>query len=94
MRVTLSRAAERDIREIRAFIAAEDHQATELVVGKLIKAFLLIRSNPEMGRKDPSGRYREWSVPNLPYVIPYVARPELISIIRVHHTSCQRPSEW
>lgn len=94
MRVTLSRAAERDIREIRAYIAADDHGAADLVVGKLIKAFLLIRSNPEIGRRDPSGRFREWSVPNLPYVIPYVARPELISIIRVFHTSRRRPSEW
>jgi toxin ParE1/3/4 len=94
MRVTLARAAERDLREIRLYIAADDPGAADVVIGKLVKAFLLIRTNPEIGRKHPSGRYREWSVPNLPYVIPYQAGPEGIHVIRVYHTRRLKPPNW
>ncbi|MBX3566861.1 MAG: type II toxin-antitoxin system RelE/ParE family toxin [Rhizobiaceae bacterium] len=94
MRVKLSRSAERDLREIRAFVAADSPVAADLVTGRLIKALLLIRAKPEIGRPGKSGAHREWSVPDLPYVIPYVVSAEEIYIIRIYHTHRLRPEEW
>lgn len=94
MRVELSRSAERDLREIRAYIAADNPAAADEVVGKLVKAFLLIRAKPAIGRPDAAGRHREWSVPGLPYVIPYAVRSDMIYILRIFHTSRLRPDNW
>lgn len=88
MRVNLSRSAERDLREIRAYIAADE------VTGRLVKALLLIRAKPEIGRRSKSGGHREWSVPDLPYVIPYVVRTDELYIMRICHTHRMRPAEW
>lgn len=94
MRIKLSRSAERDLAELRAYIAADNAEAADLVSGRLVKAFLLLRDHPEIGRPSETGTGREWSVPDLPYVIPYKVRSGVLYILRIYHTSRQRPKEW
>jgi plasmid stabilization system protein ParE len=94
MRVELSRSAERDLRDIHAYIAADDPAAADKVVGRLIKSLLLLRANPAIGRASASGDYREWSVPSLPYVIPFKIRSDIIYIVRIYHTRRLKPDDW
>jgi len=95
LRIKLSRSAEHDLAELRAYITAENPEAADEVAGRLVKAFLLIRDNPAIGRPGTIGKdNREWSVPNLPYVIPYKVRSDVLHILRVYHTSRKRPKAW
>ena len=94
MRIELSRSAERDLRELRAYIAADDPEAADRVAGRLVKAFLLIRSNPNIGRPSDRGKGRERSVPDLPYVIPYEVRSGVLYILRIYHTARLKPPSW
>ena len=94
MRIKLSKSAERDLAALRTYIGADNPKAADDVSGRLVKAFLLIRCNPEIGRPSPSGKTREWSVPGLPYLIPYKIRPGVLYILRIWHTSRDRPEQW
>lgn len=94
MKIELSRSAERDLMELRAYIRADSPRAAEDVTGRLVKSFLLIRSNPEIGRPSMTGTTREWSVPGLPYLIPYKVRSGTVYILRIWHTSRERPKAW
>ncbi|WP_442582321.1 type II toxin-antitoxin system RelE/ParE family toxin [Mesorhizobium sp. ASY16-5R] len=94
MRIKLSRSAERDLSALRAYIGVDNQNAADDVSGRLVKAFLLIRAHPEIGRPSPSGKTREWSVPGLPYLIPYKVRPGVLYILRIWHTSQNRPEKW
>ena len=89
----LPRAA-RDLVDIHSYIAAEDSQAAVLVVARLRKSLALITERPEIGRHGEDPRTREWSVPGLPYVVPYRVRGETVEVLRVFHTSRRRPPKW
>jgi len=89
----LSRAV-RDLRDIQIYIAADDANAAEAVALRLRRALEIISSRPDIGRPVPETRIREWSVPGLPYVIPYRVRGDFVEILRVFHTRRQRPEGW
>jgi plasmid stabilization system protein ParE len=86
--------AVRDLADVHAYIAAENETAAEAVALRLRKALELIISRPEIGRPVPHTRIREWSVPGLPYVIPYRVRGDVVEVLRFFHTSRQRPDRW
>jgi toxin ParE1/3/4 len=94
MKIRLTKAAIRDLREARAYIATDDPEAALKVISMLDKAIALIGEKPQIGRPIQSQSAREWSVPRFPYVIPYRVSDGVIEIIRIYHTSCKRPSEW
>lgn len=83
--------AVRDLADVHAYIAAENETAAEAVALRLHKALELITSRPEMGRPVPHTRIREWSMPGLPYLIPYRIRGDVVEVLRFFHTSRQRP---
>ncbi|MBS3650396.1 type II toxin-antitoxin system RelE/ParE family toxin [Pseudaminobacter sp. 19-2017] len=78
MKVRLLRAALRDLQEVQAYIAAEDPEAASRVIEKIQKAVDLIAERPQIGRPASPGKIREWSVPRLPYVIPYRISGEFV----------------
>lgn len=88
------KAAIRDLREVHAYIAAEDAEAAARVVAKLDRAVTIISERPQIGRPTSLPAIREWSVPGLPYVIPYRVSGDTLSIIRFFHTSRERPPAW
>ena len=94
MRFKVLPRAVRDLIEIRAYIAPNDEQAADAVALRLKRALELIVARPDVGRPIPEQRLREWSVPGLPYVIPYRVRGDLVEILRFFHTSRQRPKRW
>ena len=83
----------RDLEEVRSFIEADDPQVAAKLVDRLVQSFELLASRPEIGRPVAGRPVREWSVPGLPYLIPYVIREEIV-ILRVYHTRRKRPKRW
>lgn len=94
MKWRLLPAAVRDLKELRAYVAFDNPAAANNVVARLKKAFILISERPNIGRPSSEGPTREWSVPGLPYLIPYRINGDTVEIIRVWHTSRRRPEEW
>jgi toxin ParE1/3/4 len=86
--------ATRDFDEIHAYIAFDDRPAADRVIQKLVAAMKLLDAKPLIGRPTADGRRREWSVPDLPYVIPYRISGDRVIILRIFHTSRKRPPEW
>lgn len=89
----LAKAA-KDLAEIEAYISTDSQTAALSVASRLRKTFELISIHPEIGRPTLVANIREWSVPGLPYLIPYRIRADRVEIIRIWHTSRNRPDEW
>jgi plasmid stabilization system protein ParE len=94
MKIRLMRAAIRDLRETRTYIAQDDPKAAAQVAMRLERAITLIAERPDIGRPATDQPVREWSVPGLPFVIPYRISDDTIEIVRVFHTSRRRPPIW
>lgn len=94
MKIRLANAAMRDLRDARTFIASDDAAAADGVIRKLQKAVDLIGERPAIGRPTLQQAVREWSVPGLPYLIPYRIQDEVIEVLRIWHTSRKRPDAW
>ena len=94
MKLKVLPRASRDLVEIHAHISANDVHAALLVLARLKKSLALIADRPEIGRQGEDPRTKEWSVPGLPYVIPYRVRGDTVEVLRVFHTSRGRPPQW
>jgi toxin ParE1/3/4 len=94
MKYRLSPAAARDLADIRAFIGKRDRRAARRVAEELQRSFRLLATRPGIGRPTHRPEVREWSVPGLPYVVPYRVGGADVEIVRVFHTARQRPEEW
>lgn len=94
MKIRLMKAAIRDLRETRTYIAQDDPEAAARVATRIESAIALIAKRPEIGRPAADQPVREWSVPGLPFVIPYRVSDDVIEIVRVFHTSRRRPPTW
>lgn len=94
MKLKILPRAVRDFAGIRAYIGADSQAAAEAVSARITKSLNLITLRPEIGRPTPETRIREHSVPGLPYVIPYRVRGDTVEILRIFHTSRERPSKW
>ncbi len=94
MKIRLANAAMRDLRDARNFIASDDAVAADVVIGRLQKAVDLIGERPAIGRSTPQQKVREWSVPGLPYLIPYRIQDEVIEVLRIWHTTRKWPDAW
>lgn len=93
MKFRLLPRAVRDLEEVHKFIEIDDPSAAAKVVERLIQSFELLAKRPEVGRPIAGRPVREWSVPGLPYLIPYVIREDIV-ILRVYHTRRKRPKRW
>jgi plasmid stabilization system protein ParE len=93
MKFRLVPHAIRDLEEIQVFIGAEDPSAAARVVERLVQSFELLSTRPEIGRPIAGRPVREWTVPGLPYLLPYIVREDIV-ILRVYHTRRKRPKRW
>jgi len=92
--LTITPRASRDIEEIQNYIAADSPVAARKVALQLFKALDLLEARPLIGRPTQHGGRREWSLPGLPYIIPYRVDSKNVIILRVFHTSRLRPQNW
>lgn len=94
MKIRLTKAAIRDLREAQTHIAADSEEAAFQLVVRLDKAITLLGERPTIGRPTSHQGIREWSVPGLPFLIPYRIAADAIEILRIFHTSRMRPPHW
>lgn len=94
MKLKVLPRAVRDLTEIRAYISRDSEDAANAVSLRIKKSLDLITQRPGIGRPSQQARIREHSVPGLPYVVPYRVRGETVEILRIFHTSRERPSKW
>lgn len=93
MQLVVTPRAARDFDDIYDFISQYDPIVAKQVTQRLVTALKLIAARPHVGRPAAQNR-REWSVPKLPYVIPYRVAGDRVIVLRIFHTSRLRPPEW
>jgi toxin ParE1/3/4 len=94
MKLQLLANATRDLRDIFEFIEQDSPETARDVARRLMKSMQLLAQNPSLGRPSKTKAIREWSVPDLPYVVPYRVKGDIVQIIRIYHTRRQRPEFW
>ncbi|HEY7330459.1 MAG TPA: type II toxin-antitoxin system RelE/ParE family toxin [Gemmataceae bacterium] len=91
MSVEWLNAATRSLRQVHARIAADNPEAARKVVKRIQQAVERLADFPESGRLGQVAGTRELVVPGLPYLVVYRVGKESVEILRVFHTSQDRP---
>jgi toxin ParE1/3/4 len=94
MRIRWLRKALRNLDEEATYIAADDPNAAKLVVRRIFEAVDQLADQPGAGRPGRVPGTRELVVRNTRYILPYRVRGGTVEILRVFHTSRQRPQRW
>ncbi|MEI8389816.1 MAG: type II toxin-antitoxin system RelE/ParE family toxin [bacterium] len=90
MKIILSPLANQDLDEIESYIFKDNPAAAVDVILRILdKIQNVIRLNPSIGRKGRILGSREFVMPDLPYIIPYRVKDDVLEVIRVIHTSVQ-----
>ena len=78
------------------FIAIEDPHAAQLIMQRIRHTVSLLKDNPSMGYPGRLPDTRELVIPKTSYLVPYRVKPRQnrIEILRVFHTSRQKPEKW
>lgn len=91
-RVVWTRPARDDLREIRAFIAADSARYATIVVARLVTAVRRLREYPLSGRVVPElGRPTIREVIHGAYRIVYRVTPRVVEILTVVHGAREFP---
>ena len=91
MRIRVSRRATTDLDEIWLYIAERDGiEPAQRQIGTISEKFLLIASQPLIGRSEGGLRPALRSFPDGNYRIYYEQRPDYIRIVRVLHGARDR----
>ena len=93
MRLVVLAAAQADLEAAFAYIAAENPQAANRVIGEIITQIDRLADFPEIGRPGRVAGTREWVISRTPYVAVYRLRPGLVQILRVLHGARRWPPE-
>ncbi|VVT06126.1 type II toxin-antitoxin system RelE/ParE family toxin [Rhizobium sp. EC-SD404] len=94
MRVEFTRVAIRDLESLHQHIGADNPVAARRVADRILKAVEVIVKNPGIGRPIDRSDVKEWTIPGLPYVVPYRASNDKLEILRVFHVRRRRPEHW
>jgi toxin ParE1/3/4 len=94
MKLRLLANATRDLRGIFEFIEQDSPETARDVAKRLMKSLQILTQNPSVGRPSKTKAIREWSVPDLPYVVPYRVRRDEVEVMRIYHTRRNRPEYW
>jgi addiction module RelE/StbE family toxin len=84
-------AATRSLRRVHARIKADNPEAARKVVKRIRQAVERLADFPESGRHGQVAGTRELVVPGLPYLVVYRIGKESVEVLRVFHTSQERP---
>jgi toxin ParE1/3/4 len=93
MRIEWDPRAVRDLREIRAFIAADKPTAAARVAQQIKASVERLSEFPMMGRQARHSNIRILPISGFPYVVYYRLMPEVVEILGVFHGARRRFSE-
>lgn len=91
MQVRWLRTALRNLDEEATCIAADDPQAAQRVVERVLNAVEMLTSHPALGRPGRVPGTRELVVAHTRYLVPYRVRGQVVEILRVFHTPRRPP---
>jgi len=94
MQLRWLRTALRNLDEEATFVAADDPEAAQLVVGRILAAVAVLVEQPGIGRPGRVPGTRELVVTKTRYVIPYRVRGDVVEVLQVFHTSRRAPNRW
>jgi toxin ParE1/3/4 len=83
-----------DLKAVRAYISTQNPAAAREVGARIRKTVAHLKAHPHLGRPTDVEDIREITIAGLPYLVPYRVREDRIEILRVFHTSQQRPEGW
>jgi plasmid stabilization system protein ParE len=75
------------------YIAADSPTAAAEVAQRIWDVSQLLSDQPGMGRPGRVTGTRELVVSGLPFILPYVEKNGIVTILRVMHTSMKWPKE-
>ena len=90
MRIRWLRAALRNLADEATFIALDNEAAAQMVVQRVLEAVAQLSEQPGLGRPGRVPDTRELVVLKTRYVVPYRVRGDLVTILRVFHSSTSR----
>ena len=94
MQIKWLRAALRNLDDEATYIALDNEAAAQTVVARVLEAVAQLAEQPGMGRPGRVPATRELVVLKTRYIVPYRVRGDLVSILRVFHTSRRLPKRW
>ena len=83
-----------DLDNIHKYISADNPNAADQVIARILQAMAVLEGFPDIGREGRIRESREWLISGLPYVGIYTkASVTDIDIIAIIHVSQQFPPE-
>jgi toxin ParE1/3/4 len=94
MKLRFSRRSIQQIREIEAFVAAENPRVAQSIVNRIETLTTLLAKHPSIGRATRYRNTRVMSVLPYPYLIFYAVdvRRDEVTVLRVRHMA--RREDW
>ncbi|SMN14457.1 Death on curing protein, Doc toxin [uncultured Candidatus Thioglobus sp.] len=80
-----------DLKLVKDCIAQDNSKAVQQMVESIKKSVFLLSQQPSSGRLGRVPNTRELIAHKTPFILPYRVRDNQIEILRVLHTSRQRP---
>ncbi len=87
MRLIITEPAEQDLRDMVAYIAADNPSAARAVYQKVVATAQHLADLPALGRTGQLPDTRELLVSGLPYLIVYRVHRDTIAVLAVPHTA-------
>jgi len=91
MKIQYARLAHDDLLSLLEFIAKEDPIAAQKIAQSLHSSIDRLASFPFYGRIGDVSKTRQFVVSGLPYIVIYQVCDETIRILRIYHSSQNRP---
>ena len=91
MRIRWLRVAPRNLDDEAAFIALDNEAGVQMVVQPVLEAAAQLSEQAGLGRPGRVPDTRHWVALKTRHVVPYRVRRDLVTILRVFHTSRQLP---
>jgi addiction module RelE/StbE family toxin len=94
MRVRFTRAAQRDLAQIHAYISKDSPEMASRVLAHLIERSRKLADHPFEGRETDEPNARVIIAPRLRYFIFYTVATDEVHVTHIRHTSRRRPAGW
>jgi toxin ParE1/3/4 len=92
VQVQWTEKANRNLDEMEAYIAQDNHEAAVRVVLKVIRSMEQLADSPGLGRPGRILGTRELVIGGTPFLVPYRVRGEVIEILVVLHGARKWPT--
>lgn len=94
MKVEWLRTTLKNLDDEARYIAKDTPQAAARFANAIKASVEQLSQCPSMGHDCRLPGTREWPLPDLPYVIPYLIRQGKLQVLRILHTRRLPPSMW